>query len=79
MNVNEFKKAFALANSNDDLANFPDCMIGCALPDFIPCHVTIADVASLIRYQAGYIFGGWKMSEIVAIAKLSKKAFIIVD
>ena len=78
MNKSEMKKALSIAKSDKDLQDFPNCMIGCALPDFTPCNVTLEAVASLIRYQASYMVGGWDLDEINNIAKIGQKRFIIV-
>ena len=76
----EFKQAFKLAeveqpDSNAALSLFH----GCGLPDFETVHCTLSAVASLIRYQCMYIFGGWDHEELSNIADIARRKFQIID
>lgn len=80
MTRNEFKQAFALANSDAELsASAAGIFDGFGLPNFSPVHVTIAHVAELIRWQAKYLNGEWDAEALQEIADLGRKRFLILD
>ena len=57
MNAADFKKVFALADSDTDLSNVDDTILdGCALPDFQPVVATVECCAKAMRWHAGLIF-----------------------
>lgn len=75
----EFAKAYNLAKSNEQL-NYEnmDLFAGYGLAGFKPVHVTIADIASLIRWQALQLNGQFDGEELHNIALAGKKGFIII-
>ncbi len=75
----EFAKAYSLAKSNEQLNyNNLDLFAGYGLSGFKPVHVTIKDVASLIRWQALQFNGEFNSEELNNIALAGKKGFIII-
>ena len=77
----ELTKALAIAKSekelNDSNASI-DIFDGYGLSCFKPVHVTIDQVARLIRWQCAYIGGGWDAKELDNLCHLAKKRFLIV-
>lgn len=79
MTKQEFKRAFEVAKSGDDLDHVDySALDGCGLPDFQPVHTTIDAVARLIRWQARYMNGGWDSQELDNVAQIARKRFIII-
>ena len=75
----EFKAAFQLAKSGEDLSRFSmDSFDGFGLPDFKPVTVQTGDVARLIRWQAGCFDGSWDMEAAGAVRECGRKRFLIV-
>jgi len=82
MTKQEFKRAFALAQSDVDLIEHVDLAVfdGCGLPDFQPVAVTTAQVAGLIRWQGQYIFGGgFDMEAVNEVRQIGRRKFEIID
>lgn len=78
MNKAELKQAVAWAKSDKTVGDIPECMNGCAMSDFTPGHVTVRDVAALIRYQAHRMNGDYDSDEINFIAYCGRKNFTII-
>ena len=79
MNKAEMTQALAIAKSKIDLQDQEISIFdGYGLSDFVPVHVTILQVARLIRWQAQYMNGGWDADEINMIANKGRKRFIII-
>jgi len=83
MTKDEFKQAFALANGPQDGRDTSGLdsglFNGFGLKDFTPVHCTVAMVASLIVYQAKFMFGdGWDAAALDEVATFGRKKFIIV-
>jgi hypothetical protein len=79
MNLQEFKAAVELAKSEEDLfEEDTEHFLGYGLPDFKPVVATIPQVAHLIRWQAGYLTGGWDAEQLTEIQRLGRHRFIIV-
>lgn len=80
MNKAEMTQALAIAKnpeinlSNEDISLFD----GYGLDDFTPVHVTINQVARVIRWQAQYMDGTWDAAEIHMIAHYGRKRFRII-
>ena len=81
MNKAEFKKAFALAESDVELINEVDLspFDGFGLPDFQPVAVTTAQVAGLLRWQGQFIFGGWDMEAVNEVRNCGRRRFEVID
>lgn len=82
MNHREFKKAFKIAESNEDLsteAELRSVFVGYALRDFGPVTVTTRQVADLIRYQCRYFGGGWDNEMLEEIRESGRRRFMIAD
>lgn len=79
MNKAELKQALAIAKSKIDLQD-QDISIfdGYGLSDFKVVHVTVLQVARLIRWQAQYMNGSWDAEEINSIANRGRKYFQII-
>lgn len=79
MTNNEFNRAFALADSDvelsDDAAHLFD---GFGLSDFTPVHVTLSQVAELIRWQARNLDGSWDNDALQEVANLGRRRFNII-
>ena len=84
MNKSEMKIAVSLAKSGQALMDQATGIFdGFGLPDFAPVHVTLRQVAWLIRWQAGMIVGrvgqpAWDAQEIDDIAYVGRTKFIII-
>jgi hypothetical protein len=79
MNKAEMTQALAIAKSDADLMNEDIAIFdGYGLPDFTPVHVTVRQVARIIRWQAQYMNGEWDADEINSIANLGRKRFMII-
>lgn len=80
MNKAEMTQALAIAKNpeidltNEDISLFD----GYGLSDFTPVHVTVKQVARVIRWQAQYMDGTWDANEINSIANLGRKRFMII-
>jgi hypothetical protein len=83
MNKSELTKAFEIAQKpietdmdkiNSAIAIFD----GFGLSDFQPVHVTLRQIAILMRWQALYFNGDWDMKEINDIAYVGRKKFIVI-
>ena len=60
MKASDFRRAFALANSDTDLSAVDDSILyGCGLPTFTPVVATLEMVAKLIRWQCWRLDGQW--------------------
>jgi hypothetical protein len=80
MTTKEFKAAFALAESQEVLpVGFADlgAFDGFALKEFQPVTVTLAHVAALIRYQAGYMSGGFDAEALAEVRECGRRRFVI--
>lgn len=79
MTKKEFKQAFSVAQSNEDLSSEPlEHFYGFGLKDFKPVCATIRQVARLMRYQAQYMDGTWDMNELTAIQEYGRRKFQII-
>ena len=78
MNKAELNEALAVAKSNADLS-MEDISIfdGFGLSDFQPVHVTIGQVARLIRYQCQQMDGGYDAENFNDIAEFGRKRFTV--
>jgi len=76
----EFSQAVKIAKDlNTDLSNKDDSIIfGCGLPNFVPVHVTIEQVAKFIRWQALQFNGEFDAHALNECAEIAKKKFLIV-
>ncbi len=83
MTKQEFKRAFQLAegpaSGRDNTAMDQGLFNGFGLRFFAPVTCTVAQVASLISYQARQLDGGWDVTALTEIYPDAKKAFIIAD
>jgi len=79
MTRNEFNRAFTIADSDvslsDDAAHLFD---GFGLPDFKTVHVTLSQVAELIRWQAKQLNGAWDNDALQAVANCGRHRFNII-
>ena len=79
MTKKEFSQALRIAQSNEeDLPKDLNIFDGFGLPDFKPVHVTIRDVAALLRWQGLYFDGVWDAEEINEVAQCGRRRFLIV-
>lgn len=84
MNKAEMQAACDLAKTDVDLSN--ECLIlfnGYGLPGFVPVHVTIRQVARLIRWQVMPMFRKptdpvFMQPELDELCSLARRRFIIV-
>lgn len=80
MTKNEFKQAFALAESGADLSMASiDAFYGFGSRQFETVWVTIQQVARLIRWQAQYLSGGWDSDALTEVAQAGRRKFQIVN
>jgi len=80
MTKDEFKEAFALAESQADLSEADiDVFCGFANGGYGPVYVTIQQVARLIRWQAQYLNGQWDNEALREIAERGRGRFQIVN
>jgi inorganic pyrophosphatase/exopolyphosphatase len=80
MNTQEFKAAFAIAKSSQDLSHVDTShLFGYALKDFQPTATTLEAVAAIMRWQALYFNGNWNQEELDEIRQIGRKRFIISD
>ena len=81
MTKSEFQRAWALAQSDEELINKVDLgpFDGFGLPEFKPVVVTTAQVAALLRWQGQYIFGGWDMEAVNQVRQLGRRRFEVID
>ena len=78
MTTNEFKAAFAIAQSNESLENADyENLYGFGLPDFKPTTTTLRAVAKMMRWQAARFDGGWDNEALNEIREFGRKRFII--
>jgi hypothetical protein len=74
MTQQDFKRAFAIADSKDDLSGENlDHLEGCGLPGFQPVAATIRQVASLIRWQAKCLDGSWDGAELTELQNIFRR------
>jgi hypothetical protein len=79
MTKDEFSKAVEIAKSDADLsADVTGLFDGCGLPGFEPVHVTLRNVAELIRWQALQLNGQFDAEALNEVANIGRKRFIIV-
>ena len=79
MTTKEFKAAFEIAKSNQDLSVYDiDPFHRYCLSDFERVTVTIEQVAKLIRYQARYMSSGWDNIALDEIRMIGRNKFIVV-
>lgn len=76
MNRQEFNRAFTIAQGPQSLPEGP--FNGFGLPDFQPVHVTLRQVAELMRWQALQFNGEWNAEALQEIAKHGRQKFIII-
>ena len=83
MTTVQFKAACDLAMNHPEvgLLNSEDYSIfsGYGIRGFKPVFCTIRQVAALIRYQCGYICGGYDMQELNELARAARRLFNIID
>lgn len=79
MTTQEFKAAFKLANSGQDLSNIEmDHLFGFGLRDFRPVTTTIGAVARVLRWQGMQFNGQWDMTAVNEVREVGRYKFIIV-
>lgn len=80
MNKAEMTQALTIAKNADiDLTNEDISLFdGYGLNGFVPIHVTVKQVARVIRWQAQYMNGTWDAEEINMITNYGRKRFIII-
>lgn len=79
MNNDDFKRAFALADSDENLSlEDIDIFHGCALPGFSPVVATIRQVARIIRWQAANMGGGWDAEELTSLRDIFRRKVTMV-
>jgi len=81
MTRQEFKAAIKLAQVQQEQgADYGDLspFDGFGLKDFQPVTVTLAQVAGLIRWQAGYLCGGWDNEALQEIRGHGRRRFPVV-
>ena len=78
----EYKRAFELASGPADKRDFTalenGSFDGFGCPDFKPICCTVAQLASLISWQARQFNGGWDADELTEIMQHGRRAFQIV-
>ena len=79
MNKFEYSAALHIAQSKDDLSiEDTDVFFGLGLGGFVPVHVTLRQVARLMRWQALQLNGQWDGEALNEIAIHGRRNFIIV-
>lgn len=79
MTMNEFKWAFEIAQSKEDLSNEDDSVfMGFALKDYKPVIATYRQLARLIRWQAWQFNGSWDNEALKEIMDCGRKRFTII-
>ena len=87
MTRNELSLAVAMAQSDEELPTFIgengsqrliDLFNGFGLADFAPVHVTIRDLAALVRYECIMMNGEIDNAALTEISELGKTKFIVV-
>jgi hypothetical protein len=87
MTRNEFSLAVGLAQSTESLETFVgegssqrlnDVFCGFGMSDYNPVHVTVRDVAALIRHQAQQFNGELDNEALEEIATVGRRKFIMV-
>lgn len=79
MTKDEFKAAFKIADSQEDLTNVDDSnLFGCGLPEYERTVTTLKAVAKLIRWQALRFNGAWNAEALGEVQKIAKTKFDIV-
>jgi len=81
MTSQEFKAAVKLAQVQQELETpLGDLEVfdGFGLQEFQPVTVTLAQVAGLIRWQAGYLCGGWDNEAMQEIREHGRRRFLVV-
>jgi len=79
MNKKEIVQALAIAKSNEDLSAVDDnVMIGYGLKDFKPIHLTLRQVAKVIRWDCIRFNGELDSEEFDDFCRIAKTKFVIV-
>lgn len=80
MTAQEFKEAFALADSDYESFAPADINIfdGSALPGFQPVVATIQQVAHWIHYQARMLNGDWDAEELTSLRYICRHRVTMV-
>ena len=79
MTTQEFKAAFKLANSGQDLSEVDmGHLFGFGLKGFKPTATTIDAVARMLRWQGMQFNGQWDMEAVNEVREVGRYKFIIV-
>lgn len=82
MTRQEANAAFAIAD-NKEISLYPDVdtsiFDGFGLAGFGPVHVTLRQVAALMRWQALQFNGQWNAEALDEVVKLGRTRFMILD
>lgn len=79
MTTQEFKEAFKIAESKEDLSQHDIGVFdGFGLQEFETVTVHVKQVARLIRYQAQYMNGGWDADALNEVREFGRRKFIVV-
>lgn len=79
MTKEEFKAAFKIADSQEDLSDVDDSnLFGCGLPEYKRTVTTLKAVAKLIRWQALQFNGAWNAEALGEVQKIAKVKFEVV-
>lgn len=80
MNKAEFKRAFAVASSDQNLTNVDmGHLFGFGLRDFQPVSTTVEAVARMMRWQAHQMNGGWDEQALDEIRVAGRTRFIVIN
>ncbi len=81
MTRKEAQAAYALANDPQQTFTAVDTGIfdGFGLPEFKPVHVTLRQVAALMRWQALQMNGEWDHTALTEVIELGRARFLILD
>ena len=80
MNKAEMAQALKIAKNPDNDLTGEDISLfdGYGLPGFVRIHVTLRQVARVIRWQAQRMDGTWDGEEINMIAHHGRRRFVII-
>ena len=80
MTTQEFKRAFTIASSDQDLTNVNmGHLFGFGLQDFQPVSTTVEAVARMMRWQAHQMDGGWDEQALDEIRQCGRTKFIVIN
>jgi len=78
MTKSELSQAVNKALSNENLGEVPNVVDGYGLPDFKPVHITLNNLAALVRWQCVQLNGSLDSTALNELAQIGKKKFLIL-